>query len=59
MQPKFFKMDTIQLTVHSLQEPVKGHWLPVPQVPLEKSVESLKKFSEIPLETSENLLETG
>jgi len=33
--------------------------IPVNQVPLENSVESHWKFSEIPLETSENLLETS
>ena len=33
--------------------------VPVTQVPLENSVESHWKFGEIPLETSENLLETS
>jgi len=44
---------------YSQQEPVKGRRLPVAQVPLENSVESHWKFSEIPLGTSENLLETS
>jgi len=38
---------------------VKGHWLPVTQVPQENSVESHWKFSEISLEIIENLLETS
>jgi len=44
---------------HSSQEPVKGHWLPVTQEPLENSMESHWKFNDIPLETSENLQETS
>jgi len=48
------------LNIHSQQEPVKGHYgYPLTQVPLENSVESHWKFSEIPLKTSENLLETS
>ena len=46
-------------SILEMQEPVKGHWLPVTQVPLENSVETHWKFGEIPLETSENLLETS
>ena len=44
-------------TLSKNQWKVTGY--PVTHVPLENSVESHRKFSEIPLETSENLLETS
>jgi len=51
-----FSQDFFFYTLSKNQWKVTGY--PVTQVPLESSVESHWKFSEIPLETSENLMES-